>query len=575
MKTATCIVGATLAWFATQPYQTVSAAPPTNKVIIVLDASGSMHGKIAGEAKIDIARGVIDTLLKDWDSDTELGITAYGHREKGDCADIETVVPIGKVNHDKVMTVINRLHPKGRTPLTAAVQAAAKELKYTEDKATIILVSDGEESCDADPCRLSKELEEAGVDFTIHVVGFDIKKKEEAKLSCLAANTGGQFLRAKNAAQLNSAIEQTVATVKNERPAGDGAKRLKLHAVLKAGAEPLERGVQWTIYEAAKDLEGKRKKVKWSGYNQGSYSIAVPAGRYFLVTEYGDSKAEAEVEVNPTGLTEATIALNAGVLSVSASLAEGAEKLDKGLQWTFYEAAMDLNGKRKKVKWSGYNQGAYTITLPEGRYVATANYGEAAAATEVEVKANERTEGAVVLDAGVLSVSASLTQGGQALSKGLQWTIYEAEKDLRGERKKVKWSGYNQGGYTITLPKGRYVVAANYGEAVATAELEVKPNQRTEGGVVLGAGMLSLSASAQGGQTLNKGLQWTIYQAQKDLNGKRKQVKWSGYNQGGYKIALPEGRYYVEVLHEKVKSSKELSVTAGELTEEKLLVSNE
>ncbi|RJQ79670.1 MAG: hypothetical protein C4519_10885 [Desulfobacteraceae bacterium] len=97
---------------------------------------------------------------------------------------------------------IAALNAKGKTPLSAAVQQAAKALRYTEEKATVILVSDGLETCDADPCALAM----SGVDFTVHVIGFDITKEEQARLRCLADKTGGLFLAAGNAQSLSDAL---------------------------------------------------------------------------------------------------------------------------------------------------------------------------------------------------------------------------------------------------------------------------------------------------------------------------------------------------------------------------------
>ena len=69
------------------------AQPPT-RVILVLDASGSMWGKVEGKTKIEIARETIAGLMKDWDPAIELGLMAYGHRREGDCKDIELLIPV-------------------------------------------------------------------------------------------------------------------------------------------------------------------------------------------------------------------------------------------------------------------------------------------------------------------------------------------------------------------------------------------------------------------------------------------------------------------------------------------------
>ena len=184
-----------------------AARPAQPKTMLVLDASGSMWGQIDGKPKIAIAREAVAEMLDGWNGG-DLGLMAYGHRRKGDCGDIEVLQAIGPNTAAGIRRQVNALNPKGMTPISASVRQAAEQLRFTEQKATVILVSDGEETCNADPCELGKELETAGVDFTAHVVGFDIRKgsKADRQLQCLAANTGGRYVHARNAAELDKAL---------------------------------------------------------------------------------------------------------------------------------------------------------------------------------------------------------------------------------------------------------------------------------------------------------------------------------------------------------------------------------
>src|SRR5690554_1629520 len=52
-------------------------------------------GQIDGVAKITIAREVVQGLLDDLPAERRLGLVAYGHNRKGDCGDIQTLVPVG------------------------------------------------------------------------------------------------------------------------------------------------------------------------------------------------------------------------------------------------------------------------------------------------------------------------------------------------------------------------------------------------------------------------------------------------------------------------------------------------
>lgn len=195
--------------------------------MIVFDASGSMWGQIEGEPKISIARRVMNELLADLPDQGKLGLTAYGHRVKGDCGDIETLVspaPLGQTR--KVINdAISGINPKGKTPLSAAVIEAARSLRHTENAATVILISDGKETCDMDPCAVATQLERDGVNFTTHVIGFDVAKPEDAaQLQCLADNTGGQYFSASNAQELAKALEEVSALAPIEPSEDDFAE---------------------------------------------------------------------------------------------------------------------------------------------------------------------------------------------------------------------------------------------------------------------------------------------------------------------------------------------------------------
>jgi len=172
----------------------VSTAQTNNRdVMVVFDMSGSMWGQVDGVAKVEIARDAFGGLLDDWQTNgTRTGLIAYGHRERGNCADIETLALPG--DGTDIAKVMSGLSPIGKTPLSEAVRQAAAHLRFTEEAATVVLLSDGVETCNADPCAVGAELEALGLDFTAHVIGFDIAEGDKAQLQCLANATGGQYV---------------------------------------------------------------------------------------------------------------------------------------------------------------------------------------------------------------------------------------------------------------------------------------------------------------------------------------------------------------------------------------------
>jgi len=214
----TCLAAlALLAATATGP---ATAQQDPADVVMVLDASGSMWGRVEDRYKIEIAREVLADLLADWTPSVRLGLIAYGHRSDDDCSDIETVVPVGQVDPDAVMATVNRLQPRGRTPLTDALRLAAETIGYRERPATVILLSDGVETCGGDPCAVAAEMERAGVDLTAHVIGFDVlDPADQARLSCIAESTGGEFHTAGTADELSDALAAVGASVSEPEPA--------------------------------------------------------------------------------------------------------------------------------------------------------------------------------------------------------------------------------------------------------------------------------------------------------------------------------------------------------------------
>ena len=179
-------------------------------LVFILDASGSMWGRVDGTPKIDIAKEVLTDLVKDLPEESVVGLVAYGHRRKGDCSDVEELIPPGRLDKDRMIRTVQGLSPKGKTPITLSVRKTVDRIRHVEEKTTIILVSDGRETCGGDPCALVKELKEAGIRFTLHVVGFDVTEEERIQLECMAKAGGGAYYTAKTAHEFRAAAQEVV-----------------------------------------------------------------------------------------------------------------------------------------------------------------------------------------------------------------------------------------------------------------------------------------------------------------------------------------------------------------------------
>ncbi|HHX91264.1 MAG TPA: VWA domain-containing protein, partial [Paracoccus sp.] len=326
------------------------AAAENRNVTVVYDVSGSMWGQIDGVAKVTIAREVLGDMLATWPEGRDFGLIAYGHRREGDCGDIEQVVSLGPLDAQSVRAQINALMPRGRTPLTDAVRLAAESMRYQDLPATVILVTDGLETCNADPCALAAELARAGVNFTAHVVGFDIAEGDRAQVACIAEATGGLFVPADNAQELSAALQQVTMAEPEPEPEPDGAS-LTLRAIDAQSGLPIA-GVTWSLLNANTETE--------ESHTSRGESLA-------LTVEPGDYRVTASHDGRSGGAT------------ISALLGEGLEvviELAEDLPEASVQAGAEIAaGSVFEVVWSGPDARQDYITIvPAG--APEADYGD-------------------------------------------------------------------------------------------------------------------------------------------------------------------------------------------------------
>jgi hypothetical protein len=257
------------------------AVPEVAKnVELILDASNSMWGQIGGEAKITIARQVLTQIINGLPESMNVGLRAYGHRyglnDKRACTDTELLAPIGPVDKSRLIDTVNKIQLKGKTPLVFSVLEAIRDFASIPN-GSIILVTDGIESCGGDIKAIAPAIKTSGLELKVHIVGFDIKKAaERQELEAIAKSTEGMYLDAKDAKGLLSALQQTlqvefaVLDVKGEEVArgtvGGAAVELKPGSYtlrVLVAPEPIETKVS---VEAAKSLVFVLKKIdgKWS-----------------------------------------------------------------------------------------------------------------------------------------------------------------------------------------------------------------------------------------------------------------------------------------------------------------------
>jgi Ca-activated chloride channel family protein len=178
---------------------------------------------------------------------------------------------------------VDRINPHGMTPMADAITAAAQSLRHTEARATVILVSDGIETCNPDPCGAARILEETGVGFTAHVVGFDVSDPEALKqMQCIADATGGLFLSASDARELSAALNTVTAKVAEPVEAPVKTHEVAFKATLGEGGEDISGSVTWEIMS-----DGGSNRYEVDGSRP---AIPLPNGAYQARARYGEAE---------------------------------------------------------------------------------------------------------------------------------------------------------------------------------------------------------------------------------------------------------------------------------------------
>jgi Mg-chelatase subunit ChlD len=115
-------------------------------------------------------------------------------------------VKLQPLKKEDLIRNVKAIHPKGQTPIAGSIRLAVDQLKALEEETTIILISDGKETCDPDPCAAVRQLKDVGIKFILHVIGFDVSAEEGRQLECLAEAGGGIYVPASSAEKLDEAL---------------------------------------------------------------------------------------------------------------------------------------------------------------------------------------------------------------------------------------------------------------------------------------------------------------------------------------------------------------------------------
>jgi Ca-activated chloride channel homolog len=151
--------------------------PPLTRILFIFDASQSMYGKWQSDIKINIAKKLMLNLLDSLSNapNLELALRVYGHQKPfppQDCNDTRLEVPFSKDNYKEIKNVLKTLIPKGTTPIAFAMEQAGGDFPPCENcRNIIVLITDGIEECDGDPCAVSLALQKKGIVLKPFIIG--------------------------------------------------------------------------------------------------------------------------------------------------------------------------------------------------------------------------------------------------------------------------------------------------------------------------------------------------------------------------------------------------------------------
>lgn len=194
--------------------------PPLTRILFIFDASQSMYGRWQTDTKMNMAQKMMTGLLDSLESveNIELALRVFGHQRSyppQDCSDTRLEVPFAPNNIKKIKNKINKITPRGTTPIAYSLMQAENDFPDCPDcRNIIILITDGIEECKGDPCEVSAALQSRGVVLKPFVIGIglDFRANFECVGTYFDASSEHAFTAALNAV-ITQALQSTTLQV--------------------------------------------------------------------------------------------------------------------------------------------------------------------------------------------------------------------------------------------------------------------------------------------------------------------------------------------------------------------------
>lgn len=327
----------------------ISAQENPSPFLFIYDASGSMWGQMENRTKKEIAAEVLQNTIHQLPDNQKIGLIAYGHRKKGDCTDIEFIANISNSSKSNIVDKVESLNPTGKTPLAQSATLAIRSLKETNSKATIILITDGVETCDGDICKVITQAKSDGIEFKLHIIGFGLKENEKEQLICAAKAGDGRYYDANNTDGLTNVLQE--ATSKTVDIPADNCSFFAIK-----NGQPVDAWINAKNITTKKSIDGARTY-------QDTAFIHLPPGKYEVdIQPLENTKIVAttiSVEVKEGQVLHRDVSFDSGTLRIST--------LNNNQPW---DATVKVNpsGTSKLSANSRTYARTRNLELPPGKY---------------------------------------------------------------------------------------------------------------------------------------------------------------------------------------------------------------
>jgi Ca-activated chloride channel family protein len=199
-----------------------------------------MYGRWQSDLKINMARNILAKVLDSLSTmdDLEVALRVYGHQYRYPpqvCTDTRLEVPFGRDNFGRIKNRLNSIVPKGTSPIAHSLELTARDFPPCDDcRNIVVLITDGIEECDGDPCEVSNKLQKEGVILKPFIVG--IGKSFADAFDCV-----GDYFDAVNEVQFGQALNVVISRVMNPTTAQVN--------LLDAFGRPAESNINMTFYD--------------------------------------------------------------------------------------------------------------------------------------------------------------------------------------------------------------------------------------------------------------------------------------------------------------------------------------